>query len=395
MTRPVLRGSLFGAVVALLFGSTWFLASAARASGSPPVANDDDVITLQDTPIAVLVLLNDSDPEGDPLTVEVDTQPAHGTATANPDGTITYAPAPGYTGPDAFDYKLCDNTPQCDTATVTITVQPAAPGTPQAVDDVATTEPNVAVTVDVLANDTDPEGDPLTVASVTPPVNGTATLNADSSVTYTPALNFIGTDSFTYDACDPVPLCDTAAVTIHVLLPGANPPTAADDQASTEKGQAVTIDVLANDTDPDGDPLVATNLGPAGNGTATPNADGTISYQPEPDFTGLDSFTYEACDPTPLCDAATVTITVSPKDGGGGGGGGGGGDDEDGTQVAGDAVEDETIAFTGPSTAPLLSVTGLLALLGFALIAAGRRIDDPSRRLLGFEPLDGGGFVIR
>ncbi|MGQ0670875.1 MAG: cadherin-like domain-containing protein, partial [Actinomycetota bacterium] len=168
---------------------------------------------------------------------------------------------------------------------------------------------------------------------------------------------------------------------------------AADDQASTDKGQAVTIDVLANDTDPDGDQLVATNLGPAGNGTATPNADSTITYQPEPDFTGLDSFTYDACDPTPLCDAATVTITVSPE-GGGGGGGGHDDDDGDGTQVAGETVEDDTLAFTGPRTAPLLSVMGLLALLGCALIAAAGRLDDPARRPLGFEPLDGG-FVIR
>jgi hypothetical protein len=74
----------------------------------------------------------------------------------------------------------------------------------------------------------------------------------------------------------------------------------------------VTVAVLANDTDPDGDPLSVGAVSQPAHGTATANPDGTITYLPDPDFAGTDSFTYQACDPDGLCDTATVTITVSP-----------------------------------------------------------------------------------
>jgi uncharacterized repeat protein (TIGR01451 family) len=91
----------------------------------PPVAQDDSAATAQDTPVTIPVLANDSDPDGDALTVTVTTPPSNGSAVVNPDKTITYTPGPGFTGTDSFVYQICDPSGACDTATVSILVPTA------------------------------------------------------------------------------------------------------------------------------------------------------------------------------------------------------------------------------------------------------------------------------
>ncbi|MFN2626888.1 MAG: Ig-like domain-containing protein, partial [Mycobacteriales bacterium] len=118
---------------------------------------------------------------------------------------------------------------------------------PIAGDDSAATREGVAVTVNVLTNDSDPDGDAIHVAVVYPPANGTATLNADETITYTPAAGFSGTDTFDYDISDPEGATDTGTVTVTVRA--NNAPVARDDTANTEQGTAVNVDVLANDSD--------------------------------------------------------------------------------------------------------------------------------------------------
>jgi hypothetical protein len=138
---------------------------------SPPFATDDFDTTLVDTPVIINVLPNDSDPNGDSLVNStIITQPLHGTVLASgPNGTFTYIPSTGYSGPDSFVYLVCDNgtPPQCSEATVYILVKPVNP--PVAADDTNTmiedgTPINVAdgSPLDLLSNDTDPENDPLT-----------------------------------------------------------------------------------------------------------------------------------------------------------------------------------------------------------------------------------------
>jgi uncharacterized membrane protein YgcG len=117
------RPSRLVAVLAVAaFGTLLLPAGRAPASGDPPTAIDDDVIAEPDIDTTVLVLLNDSDPEGDPLTVTIVREPAQGTATVNSDGSVTYLPMSGYEGSDSFDYELCDDTPLCDVATVSLTI---------------------------------------------------------------------------------------------------------------------------------------------------------------------------------------------------------------------------------------------------------------------------------
>ena len=128
------------------------------------------------------MLANDTDANGDPLTITAVTVPGNGTAVINDGGTpgdpsddtIDYTPAAGFAGTDTFSYTIYDGNGGTDTATVTVGVNNAAP---VAVDDAATTPTDTLVNVDVLANDSDPNGDPLTITAVTVPGNGTAVIN--------------------------------------------------------------------------------------------------------------------------------------------------------------------------------------------------------------------------
>lgn len=183
---------------------------------TPPVAVDDAVATPRDQPITINVLANDSDADGDPLTVSAIGAPLHGSATT--DGqTITYTPNPSFVGVDSFTYTILDGRGGAATATATVTVSgpPGSNRAPTAGNDSATTAPGAAVTIDVLANDADPDGDPLTITIATPPSNGTAVVES-GKVIYTPNLGFSGVDSFTYTAADGKGGAASANVTVTV-----------------------------------------------------------------------------------------------------------------------------------------------------------------------------------
>jgi hypothetical protein len=183
---------------------------------TPPVAVDDAVATGRDQPVTINVLANDSDADGDPLTVSAIGTPLHGTATT--DGqTIIYTPTPSFVGVDSFTYTILDGRGGAATATVTITVSgpPGSNQAPTAGNDSATTGLNAPVTIDVLANDADPDGDPLTITIATPPSNGTAVV-VDGKVVYTPNSGISGTDSFTYTVADGKGGAATATVIVTV-----------------------------------------------------------------------------------------------------------------------------------------------------------------------------------
>ncbi|MCB8944291.1 MAG: tandem-95 repeat protein [Ardenticatenaceae bacterium] len=189
----------------------------------PPTAVDDGDTTSEDSPVTTDVLANDFDIDGniDPATLSIDSSPSNGSATADPaTGVITYTPSLNFNGVDSYDYEICDDgTPlpaACATATVVITVT-AVNDPPTAVDDTAITLEDTEVVIDVLDNDinVDPT-DVLTVTAVTPPTNGTTTLNPNNTITYSPTLNFTGTALFSYTISDGV-FTDTAVVTVTVF----------------------------------------------------------------------------------------------------------------------------------------------------------------------------------
>src|SRR4029450_12354263 len=125
----------------------------------------------------------------------------------NANGSFTYTPAANFNGTDTFTYHASDGTAQSNTATVTITVNPVNDA-PVATNDAYTTNEDTPLEVPapgmlgVLANDNDPDGNPLTATLVGGPAHGTLALNANGSFTYTPAANFNGDDTFTYRASD-------------------------------------------------------------------------------------------------------------------------------------------------------------------------------------------------
>jgi hypothetical protein len=188
---------------------------------------------------------------------------------------------------------------------------------PVAVPDVATTTAGNAVTTgNVLSNDTDLDGDTLTVSSFTQGTSGTVVNNNNGTFTYTPSAGFAGADSFTYTVSDGRggTSVGTVAVTVSpIVIPPVNtPPVATDETATTNAGNAVTtVDVLANDSDADGDDLSITNFSQGTSGTVTNNGDGTFTYTPNAGFTGSDSFTYTISDGNGGTDVGTVAVTVN------------------------------------------------------------------------------------
>ncbi len=281
-----------------------------------PVAVDDSYATEEDVPLVVTgsgVLANDTDVDLDVLTATVATPPAHGALALNLDGSFVYTPTLNWNGSDSFIYVASDGE-LTDTATVHLTVNPANDA-PTAADDVYTTTEDTVLLVaapGVLENDTDVDGDPLAVVLIMPPITGTATLNADGSLVYTPTANWNGLDLLAYMVTDGA-LTDTAIVWI-VVTPVNDAPVASGDAYVTDEDVLLVIaapGVLENDTDIDGDPLAAELIAPPSNGDLLLNADGSFVYTPTLNWNGVDGFTYAASDGE-LTAEATVVITVAP-----------------------------------------------------------------------------------
>ncbi len=281
-----------------------------NAVNDAPVTVDDSFSTDEDTALTGNVLTNDSDVDGNTLTVALVDGPANGTLTLNPDGSFTYTPAADFNGADSFSYTAGDGTTTSSVATVSITINPINDA-PVTVDDSFGTDEDTVLTGNVLTNDSDVDGDALTATLVDGPTNGTLTLNADGSFTYTPNTNFNGADSFTYTASDSTATSPVATVSITVN-PVNDAPVTVDNSFITDEDTALTGNVLTNDSDVDGNTLTATLVDGPTNGTLTLNADGSFTYTPDADFNGADSFTYAATDGAATSPVATVSITVNP-----------------------------------------------------------------------------------
>ncbi|MFN6037749.1 MAG: Ig-like domain-containing protein, partial [Bacteroidota bacterium] len=283
----------------------------------PPNANTDIDSTSEETPVVIDVQNNDTDVDGDTLTTTIVSGANHGTIQILNGDSIIYTPNTNYTGNDTIIYQVCDNgvPALCDIDTVIITVVNAN-DPPVALNDYSTTDPGVADTVSVLNNDLDPDGNSLTVTILNQPTNGTATVLPNGQIVYNNNPSFInGIDTITYVICDNgfPSLCDTAIVVIWVPE-NSLPPIAVDDNASTNEDSPITVNVLFNDADPNipGDTLTVSIVSNPQNGTVVVNPDGTVTYTPNPNFNGSDSFTYAICDTSNFCDTAVVYINVTP-----------------------------------------------------------------------------------
>ena len=300
----------------------------------PPVAVNDSFTVAEGGTLAITapgVLGNDTDAEGTALTAALVTAPAHAASfTFNPDGSFTYVHDGSETLSDTFTYRASDGAAFSNVATVTIAVTPVNDA-PTANNDAYTVGVHQTLNVStpgVLANDTDPESNPLTAILVTGPSQGTLTLNPNGSFSYTHTGPTVGTDTFTYRAQDSGgALSNIATVTITIInqVPVANS-DAFGSVGNTElrvgtgptltPAVVVSGSVLANDTDSDGpSPLVvnAFDATSTHGGTVNMNPDGTFTYLPPTGFVGTDAFHYTVTDGSASSAAATVTISMTDR----------------------------------------------------------------------------------
>ncbi|WP_199509758.1 Ig-like domain-containing protein [Nucisporomicrobium flavum] len=273
-----------------------------------PVAAADTLSVGDNRTSTVAVLGNDTDADGDPLAVTAVTSAANGTVTLS-GGVVSYTPAGAYTGPDALTYDVSDGRGGTATGSVALTVAAPSGIPPQAVDDTAAATAGTAEPIDVLVNDT---GQQLAVTAVTNPGHGAAAITGGGTgVRYTATAGYSGSDSFTYTVTDLGGVTSTGTVTVTVTAPvviPATPLAAVADQATTAAGVAQVISPLGNDTG-DG-PLTLQTAGTPAHGTADVSGS-TVTYTPDSDFWGTDSFTYTVADAHGAVDTGTVTVTVT------------------------------------------------------------------------------------
>ncbi|HEY6653616.1 MAG TPA: N,N-dimethylformamidase beta subunit family domain-containing protein [Solirubrobacterales bacterium] len=313
-------------------GSTATVSVTVNCDDDPPVAVNDSATFAEDAAAAAITVLgNDTDIDGGPKTISSASDPANGTVvltggTAGARTGLTYQPNANYCNsapgtPDTFTYTLNGGS----IATVSVTVT-CADDPPLAVDDSIDLQedsgPNTRV---VTSNDTDIDGGPKTIASVTQPGagQGTVTISSDSlGIIYTPASNYCNNppgsspDTFTYT----INGGDTATVSVTVTCVD-DPPVAVDDTATVgEDASATAITVLSNDTDIDSGPKTISSAADPANGTVvltggSPGARTGLTYEPDPDYCNTpsdptDDFTYTLNGG----DTATVSLTVTCVD---------------------------------------------------------------------------------
>lgn len=270
-----------------------------------PIAVEDQGSVNEDSVLVINLLLNDSDPNNDTLTVFSITDALHGTVQNNNDSTITYSPGLNYFGLDSLQYVVTDGYGGYDTAKVVLTIN-AVNDAPIALDDSVRTPLDSAVTILVLENDSDIENDPLTVTGVADPINGQSSINDGLSVTYTPNPGYSGEDTFIYIISDG-DKADTASV---FVLVNTNP-VAVDDSISVQEDTPETFNVLLNDSDANNDPLSVASLSDPYHGTIEDVGSGNLTYSPELNFTGADSFYYGLSDGFGGLDTGMVYISVT------------------------------------------------------------------------------------
>lgn len=284
---------------------------------NPDAINDSATVAEDSGANNINIRANDTDVDGNTLSVTSATQGANGSVAVTGGGAgVSYTPNANFNGSDSFTYTVSDGNGGTDTATVSVTITPVNDN-PDAVNDSATVaEDSGSTAVNVLTNDTDADGDTLSITVKTNGTNGTVVITGGGAgVSYTPAANFNGSDSFTYTVSDGNGGTDTATVSVTVTSVN-DPPDAVNDSATVnEDSGANSINVRSNDSiAPDtGETLSVTSVTQGANGAVAITGGGTaVSYTPNANFYGSDSFTYAVSDGNGGSDTATVSITVNP-----------------------------------------------------------------------------------
>ncbi len=290
------------------------------ADDNPTAVNDSRTVAEDSGATPMNVLPNDLNADGGPITINGTTNPAHGTINVTGGGSnITYQPASDYCGPDSFTYELNGGS----TATVSVTVT-CADDNPTAVNDSRTVnEDSGATAMNVLPNDLNADGGPITITGTTNPAHGTINVTGGgSNVTYQPAADYCNTnasppgdgpdDTFTYTLNGG----STATVSVAVTCVDDNPTAVNDSRTVNEDSGATSMNVLPNDLNADGGPITIASASDPPHGTATVTGGGSnVTYAPDADYCNTDAsgpgsgpddtFTYT------LNGGSTATVSVA------------------------------------------------------------------------------------
>ena len=283
-------------------------------ANTAPVAVGDSYTATEDIQLVVVapgVLLNDSDGDGHSLTAVLDTTTSNGTLNLASNGAFTYTGAMDFCGTDAFGYHADDGLAASNAVTVTLQVA-CVNDDPIAVNDTFTvTEDSLNNSFDVLSDDSDVDGDGLTITAIGTLSAGGTAVHSTTIITYTPVPDFFGTETFTYTISDGNGGEDTATVTVNIT-PINDAPIAANDSYTTSEDIPLVIaapGILFNDVDVDSPVLTTTLLTDVMSGTLALAADGSFTYTPAENVCGSDLFTYEVTDGL-ATSSATVMLTI-------------------------------------------------------------------------------------
>jgi len=288
-----------------------FAVSACGGGGSShrnqaPTASNATLATSEDA--AVTGAVTATDPDSDALTLHIATPPQKGTVTvssSNPLG-FTYTPTANQNGADTFTFTVSDGRASSNAATVSITIAP--------LNDAPVVRASIALDEDTIFDDqavTEVDGESMTVQATVQPSHGSLVLSPTTPgrLRYQPAANYFGADQFEIQATDAGNTATVQVVAVTVR-PVNDAPQAVADSGRTTQGHGTRIDVLANDSDAEGDALTVSLVSNPGTGTATLNADRSIQYVPPPTFVGNTSFNYRVQDSAGASTDATVSVAV-------------------------------------------------------------------------------------
>lgn len=298
---------LVGAVA--LVGLGVAVAAGGGKSNDPPTVSAATQTVTTDEDVAKAVTVSATDPDGDPLTYSVTTNPAKGAVTGGTNGAFTYTPNANANGTDSFVVTVSDGKGGTVTQTVNVTINPVNDAPTAAATQAVSTDEDVAKAFTVAGTDVD--GDPLTYTVSTQPGKGTVTGGAGGAFTYTPNADANGTDSLVVTISDGKGGTTTQTVNITINPVNDDPTVAATQAVATDEDVAKTVTVAGNDVD--GDDLTYTVTENPTHGTVTGGIGGVFTYTPAANYNGTDHFIVSVSDGKGgVAAQQTVNVTVNP-----------------------------------------------------------------------------------
>ena len=276
----------------------------------PPIVGDESFTINEDFPsFNGNASLNDNDDTGT-INYSLISDPLHGTAIVNNNGTFTYVPDLNYNGNDTIYLNACDLNGLCVTDMVVMTITPLNDWPMAVLDDLFHFEDQTLNSS--IANDIDVDGDNLTYTFVSGGSGGDLTISSNGDITFVPANNFSGFYNATYQVCDQNAACSQGSIIIEIIEINDDPIVNSDIFSGVED-QIITGNVFLNDIEPDGESMYFFTISNPSNGTLQFNANGTFTYTPFANWSGSEVISFYGCDPCSVCGLATLTINVAPS----------------------------------------------------------------------------------